>query len=110
MCRKLPSFDEMMRLAQHRPDEFERLRHRVCEAAINDAPESLRPQLRGLQFRIDMESRRLGTPLARCIRISTMMHESFARLDTLLNTPPETAEQSASPATILAFKPRQSQR
>jgi hypothetical protein len=85
MQRKLPPFDELMDLARNRPEEFERLRMALCEAAINQASEKIRPRLRGLQFRIDMERRRCHNPLASCIKISAMMHESLVRLSRLLN-------------------------
>lgn len=85
MQRKLPPFDELMDLARNRPEEFERLRMALCETAINQTSEKIRPRLRGLQFRIDMERRRCHNPLASCIKISAMMHESLVRLSRLLN-------------------------
>lgn len=88
MMQPLPSFDELAELARTHPDQFERLRTEVCEAFINEAPVECRPRLRGLQFRIDMERRRCSNPMASCIRISAMMHESLEQLRLLLNGAP----------------------
>ncbi|MBL4868288.1 MAG: DUF3135 domain-containing protein [Pseudomonadales bacterium] len=81
----LPEFDELLRLAEKDPDRLEALRAEMCEQLILDAPVELRRRLRGLQFRIDMERRRSSTPMAACIKISEMMHESFGRLRDALN-------------------------
>ena len=95
-CR-LPPFDDLVELARNRPDELEKLRIALCENAIRGAPVALRPQLRGLQFRIDMESRRYSTPMARCLRISTMMHESLAELARAFTNVPENLGQQCDP-------------
>ncbi len=91
-CR-LPPFDDLIELARNRPDELEKLRITLCESAIRGAPAALRPQLRGLQFRIDMESRRYSTPMERCLRISSMMHESLAELAQAFANVPENLGQ-----------------
>ncbi len=96
MIRALPSFDELAELARTHPDQFERLRAEVCDAFINEAPEKCRSRLRGLQFRIDMERRRCSNPMASCIRISAMMHNSLDRLRLLLSEYDSLDEASGS--------------
>ncbi len=85
MHARLPPVDELIRLGREEPDALERLRQRLCEVAINRASETVRPQLRALQSRIDMETQRQKTPLARCVRLSAMMHDAFTRLTRVLN-------------------------
>lgn len=83
--KELPSFEDMVKMAQNDPDALESLRQEMCEAVIQSAPETSQRKLRGLQFKIDMERRRAKTPMASCIRLSQMMHESFAQLREALN-------------------------
>ena len=115
----LPSVDELLKMAEHQPDELEKLRIMLCEQLIQGAPEEQRRKLRGLQFRIDMERRRAKTPLAACIAISDMMHKSFDELrNALQNTTrytnhsrhtssPDAIEhttESQMPAKVLPFR------
>ena len=54
----MPSFDEMVRLAKNDPETLERIRLKLIEETIAEAPENCHRRLRGLQFQIDMERRR----------------------------------------------------
>ena len=81
----LPEFDELLRLAEKNPERLEALRAEMCEQLILDAPAEYRRRLRGLQFQIDMERQKASTPMAACIKISEMMHDSFGRLRDALN-------------------------
>lgn len=85
MYYDLPNFDKLLELAENDPAELERLRIELCERIIRDAPEGYRRRLRGLQFRIDMERRKAKSPMAACIAISGMMHDSFDKLRHALN-------------------------
>lgn len=91
----LPEFDQLREMAQKDPEGLERLRVQLCDQLIQSAPEAYRRKLRGLQFRVDMERRRAKNPMAACIAISGMMHDSFDRLRQVLNE----AASSASSAT-----------
>lgn len=85
MHYELPSFDALRELSQKDPDALERLRIQLCDQIIQDAPPAYRRKLRGLQFRIDMERRRAKSPMAACIAISGMMHDTFDKLRQALN-------------------------
>lgn len=85
MSYDLPEFDKLREMAQNNPEQLERLRMELCDQLIQDAPEKYRRKLRGLQFRVDMERRRAKSPMAACIAISGMMHDSFDRLRQTLN-------------------------
>ncbi|HAG96573.1 MAG: hypothetical protein CMK83_23720 [Pseudomonadales bacterium] len=85
MSYDLPEFDKLREMAQRDPEQLERLRIELCDRLIQEAPEKYRRKLRGLQFRVDMERRRAKSPMAACIAISGMMHDSFDRLRNTLN-------------------------
>ena len=79
------NFEELQKMAQDDPDRLEQLRIQWCENLIHEAPRHYRRKLRGLQFRIDMERRKARSPMAACISLSSMMHNSFDRLRDALN-------------------------
>lgn len=85
MQQDLPNFDTLLRLAQEDPKQLEVLRIQLAQNTINEAPEYLRPRLRGLQFQIDSKRQLAKTPLAACIQLSAMMHNSFNELCDLLH-------------------------
>ena len=85
MSYDLPEFDKLREMAQRDLEQLERLRVQLCDQLIQDSPEEFRRKLRGLQFRVDMERRRAKSPMAACIAISGMMHDSFDRMRQVLN-------------------------
>jgi Protein of unknown function (DUF3135) len=84
---ELPDFDRLVEMAKNRPDELEALRDALIAEAIASARSGNRRRLRGLQFQIDMARKKAKTPMAACIRISALMHESLAELRAHLNDP-----------------------
>jgi hypothetical protein len=82
----LPSFDKLVRLAKEDPKALEALRQTQVEKLINNAPEALRQRLRGIQFQIDAHRQlHASSPMGSCLKISELMHESFADLRSWLN-------------------------
>jgi hypothetical protein len=82
----LPKFDELIKLAQDNPEALEKLREKHIENIIDSAAAAYQPRLRGLQFQIDAHrSIHTNSPLGSCMKISQMMHESFAELRGWLN-------------------------
>ncbi|MDX1492316.1 MAG: DUF3135 domain-containing protein [Pseudohongiellaceae bacterium] len=104
MYRDLPDFDTLLTLHEENPDELEKIRHELTDAIFENAPEASRRRLEGLQFRINMELRKARTAQARCVKLSSMMHDSFAKLHHALHNPE--ALQSTQDAQILAFERR----
>ena len=97
MRRTLPAFDVLVDMARNEPDRLEKLRCQLTKHVINGAEsEEKRRRLEGVQFRIDMERRRAGSPLAATIRISEMMCHSLADLHKSMVTP--LAEELPEPA------------
>lgn len=73
-------FDEMSRMAKDSPESLEAWLKAEVDQLISGAPEDHQPRLKGLQFTIDMERKKSSNPMAACIKISQMMHESFGKL------------------------------
>ncbi|MDD5329743.1 MAG: DUF3135 domain-containing protein [Sulfuricella sp.] len=97
-------FNEWMKLAQEDPAAFAEQRQRVIDAHLARTA----PQLKGLQFRIDMECRRAGEALQACERLSSMMWNSFHELESLFDASgaPRPPDPPAKTARIVPFKRR----
>ncbi|MCZ6709690.1 MAG: DUF3135 domain-containing protein [Gammaproteobacteria bacterium] len=108
MTIRLPDFDILLDMARNDPEGLETLRRSLTGAVIAAAmSENTRRRLHGLQFRVDMERRRAGTPLAAAIRISEMMCQSLADLHRSMVTLEEDRQHPAqlSTATVIQFPP-----
>jgi len=87
----LPHFKILERMAKEDPEGLEQLRLAHVEAIIADAGLANERRLRGLQFQIDAIRRVSANPMAACIRISKLMHDSLIDLNGVLQsdvTPP----------------------
>ncbi|MGS2716713.1 DUF3135 domain-containing protein [Eionea flava] len=114
----LPHFDELVTLAKQDPEALENIRQQHVEKLINNAPEEFQQRLRGLQFQIDSHRQlHASSPMGSCMKISQMMHESFAELRGWLNQmsgfndPLRSLNEDAAPqqhkmADVLAFPSR----
>lgn len=78
-------FDEWATLAKTNPEAFAQRRAAVIEAVIVSAPVERQPQLRGLQWRIDMERQRCKNPMHACIHLFNKMWSSVYSERGLLN-------------------------
>lgn len=76
----VPDYNELVEMAKNDPERLEKMRQQWIEELINSAPKHYQRRLRGLQFKIDMERRRSKSDLVACIRLSSMLHESFTEL------------------------------
>ncbi|MEZ5506414.1 MAG: DUF3135 domain-containing protein [Gammaproteobacteria bacterium] len=81
----LPEFDTLREMAQNDPEGLERLRGQPGDQLIRAHRKPTAENWCGLQFRVDMERRRAKSPMAACIAISAMMHDSFDQLRQALN-------------------------
>jgi hypothetical protein len=99
---------EWERLAREDPPAFERRRREAIEAVIAHAPEAMRPRLRGLQFRIDLERMRAKTPLGAALRLHSMMWDKFQALHEALDrlAQADLRAQVHAPARVIPFRPR----
>lgn len=94
---RLPSFDQMLKLARTDPGRLETLRRTLTQQVIDNAasPDSAR-KLRGLQFRVDTEINRARSPLDAALRVSNLMCRSLARLRHAIEAPDHLLEPVAS--------------
>lgn len=104
-------FDEWFALAQADPSRFEARRREVIDAFIDGQAADRRQRLRRLQWRIDRERERSGSPLGACMRLSNLMWDRFAGdggLVALLNGATQPRRRSARPGTakVLPFRPQ----
>lgn len=117
---KLPSHDDLSRLARDDPQSFELLRHELIENRINRAPEKIRHRLRLLQFRVDGIRRLAGSPLGATLKIQALMWDYFLQMNESLQglfrlseerphlavAGIKTKQPTAKSARIIEFKPR----
>jgi hypothetical protein len=94
--------EELIALAQNDPGELENLRLKLIEEVIGAAPEAQRARLRGLQFRIDMERQRASNALGACIKLNTMMWDSFVALR---ESVAQLTEPDGAPAIVRISEP-----
>jgi hypothetical protein len=80
ISQELPGFETLRELAEHDPERLERLRHDLTEQLIANAPPRSQQRLRGLQFQIETRLRLAPNPIAACIAVSGMMHETLDHL------------------------------
>lgn len=107
----LPEFEVLVDLARNDPDELEAIRQSLTREVIDGARTvEHRQRLTGLQFRIDMECRRSGSPMGAAIRLSEMMCRSLADLQMSIVAPHELdIEEHNTPApasNVLSFPRR----
>jgi len=101
-------FDEWSALARTDPEAFDLKRREMIDESIGHGVDQRR--LLGLQCRIDLERIRAHTPLKACLRLSSLMWDSFHELHELTaslgdaSTPEETSNRSTAGATVLPFK------
>lgn len=104
-------FDEWSALARTDPEAFDLKRRTWINDSIGHGADQRR--LRGLQCRIDLERMRAHTPLKACLRLSSLMWDSFYELcDTsvLLSAATDRNESQATPsksqpsAAVLPFR------
>ncbi len=71
------NLDELSRLAQENPEEFERKRKELIEDCIASYPENLKQSLRHQQWKYDAIIQSSKTPLQSCIRMNSLLMDVF---------------------------------
>jgi hypothetical protein len=105
---ELPTFDTLRYLAEHDPERLEHLRQALTDLLISRSPEESRQRLRGLQFQVNARITLAPNPVAACIAVSSMMHDTLDMLQQVLcegpDYPPLTSASSS--AQIIPFRAR----
>lgn len=78
---ELPSHDVLSQLARNDPAAYEAWRCEVIEDFINNAPEKIKPRLRGLQWRVECVRQQSKTALGSAVRLNDLMWKSFLSLN-----------------------------
>lgn len=81
---ELPTFDDFVALLASDPEGFEALRTTLIENEIANAPLKDQRRLRGIQFQVDCARRASKNPIASCVKIQKMLHESAEELKSLV--------------------------
>lgn len=104
----LPDFDTLRAMYLEDPESLETVRNDLTRQILDRASEGTRRRLEGLQFRINMELERARSPEARFLKLSSMMHESFAELRQCLNNPEHALrrERTGRSAEVLSLETR----
>lgn len=104
MTSQLPDFEVLVEMAKKEPDKLEALRQKMVDEIIDDAADTARQRLMGLQFRIDMVRRKAANPLAATVKITEMMCESLADMNrAFAGQISKEINDEAQPAEILKF-------
>ena len=103
---ELPGFDTLRYLAEHDPERLEHLRNALTEMLIARSPEESRQRLRGLQFQINARVKLARSPIAACLAVSSMMHDTLGELQRTLSSGPDQVNAQSECARILPFRPR----
>lgn len=103
---ELPGFDTLRYLAEHDPDRLELLRNALTEMLIARSPEESRHRLRGLQFQINARVKLASNPIAACLAVSSMMHDTLSELQRTLVEGPDDMIAPHTNARIIPFRPR----
>lgn len=103
-------FERWATLARENPEEFERQRKQMIDEIINNSPEMMQKRMQGIQWQIDQVRQTAKTPMAACIKISSMMWdrvlgenglvEAIEQLDLDSNSLPKKQSEHAQ---ILSF-------
>lgn len=103
---ELPGFDTLRYLAEHDPERLELLRNALTEMLILRSPAESRQRLRGLQFQINARVKLARTPVAACLAVSAMMHDTLTQLQRMLVDGPDEAVVQQESARVLPFRPK----
>jgi hypothetical protein len=100
------------RLAREDPQAFERERARLIGQLIEAAPAEQRPRLEALQWRVEQVRRLSRTPLAACLKLSSMMwervtgeHGLLAHLQRLDGPAGAAPHRAPARGTVIPFRP-----
>ena len=70
------NFENWAKIAADDPEEFERLRKELLNNLIQNSPKEIQNRMQGIQWQIDQIRQTSKTPMAACIKISSMMWDS----------------------------------
>ncbi|GLO62166.1 hypothetical protein MACH09_26740 [Vibrio sp. MACH09] len=102
---ELPSFDELVDLAENDPQEFDRFKLELCEQVITIASVEMQPRLRAQQSHIDRVIKRCKNPYQTNMVLAQELSAQMGKFKVAL----EGDLDSVQSAEIIPFSPRQTQ-
>ncbi|MCE9678723.1 DUF3135 domain-containing protein [Shewanella sp. AS1] len=99
--KELPDFDTLRWLAEHDPEQLERLQQEVSQDAIEQASEANRPQLTAMLHNFNLQMSRCTNPYARCILAIKLMNNKLLLLNQVVTEPENLQNKRAS---LLPFR------
>ncbi|WP_087023455.1 DUF3135 domain-containing protein [Thaumasiovibrio subtropicus] len=93
--QKLPSFDEMMHMAEHHPDQLEALRTRMSEEVIDRANDAMKPRLRAQMSHIRRVISYSKNPNHANVLLMGELQTQLHRFSLALNDPAQLREHQA---------------
>ncbi|WP_423840112.1 DUF3135 domain-containing protein [Vibrio mytili] len=97
--QSLPSFDEMVRMAERDPVAFEQFRHDMAEAMINNASAKMQPRLRAQQSHIDRMIDHCKNPNHTNVVLGNELRKQFVKFQQALQGKP----QANKPDNVVQF-------
>lgn len=98
----LPSFDELVELAENNPKAFELLKQEMCEQVITISSAEMQPRLRAQQSHIDRIIKRCKNPYQTNIVLAQELSAQVVKFKDVL----EGDVESNNSAEIIPFTPR----
>jgi SPX domain protein involved in polyphosphate accumulation len=95
----LPSFDELVELAENDPDAFVEFKKNACEQVITFASSEMQPRLRAQQSRLDRVIKHCKNPNHINLILSSELQQQVNKFQDVLNGD----NPSDSPAEIIPF-------
>ncbi|NGZ12473.1 DUF3135 domain-containing protein [Vibrio aestuarianus] len=99
----LPSFDELVELAQHNPEAFTQLKKDICEELILSASFNMQDRLWAQQSHIDLVVSQCKNPIHTNV---TLMRELSQQMIKFQNALDGESEKEKVSAEIVPFTPR----
>ncbi len=93
--QKLPSFDEMMHMAEHHPDQLEALRTKLSDEVIDRANETMKPRLRAQMSHIRRVIHYSKNPNHANILLMSELQTQLHKFSLALNDPAQLREHKA---------------
>ncbi|MGR5236852.1 DUF3135 domain-containing protein [Vibrio alfacsensis] len=101
----LPSFDEMVKMAEQDPDAFEQFRHNMAKEMIENASEEMQPRLWAQQSHIDRVIHNCKNPHHTNVVLMNELQKQVVKFREVLQGE-TTLTQNADVVSLKTFKDR----
>lgn len=99
---ELPSFDELVELAENNPDAFDEFKQDICEQVITFASVEMQPRLRAQQSHIDRVIKHCKNPYQTNVVLAQELSTQVGKFKDILDGDVDIMES----AEVIPFTPR----